>query len=179
MIDKPITTNAERLKLAAAALRERGLPGDEHAARMVELCEPIAIYWRESYAAPFVPLLESALRLASDLGDDPMSGETRAAFAEIMRAAQRKHRAELAAERQAADDDVRAVAALLDATAEDAQPRNWTAARAMVRARFTDRIADLDARDAKALTPRTPIQGSRYTPLQLLGVAENDEEPTR
>lgn len=68
MTDKPITTNAERLKLAAAALRERGLPGDDHTARMVELCEPIATFWMESYAAPFVPLLESALRLANELG---------------------------------------------------------------------------------------------------------------
>ncbi len=57
-------SNADRLKTAAAALRERGHPGDEHAARMLELCEPIAIYWSEPYAAPFVPLLESALRLA-------------------------------------------------------------------------------------------------------------------
>lgn len=57
-------TNVERLKLAAATLRNRGLPGDEHTAKMLELCEPIAIYWAEPYAAPFVPLLEAALRLA-------------------------------------------------------------------------------------------------------------------
>lgn len=68
MTDKPITTNAERLKLAATALRERGLPGDEHAARMVELCEPIATFWMEPYAAPFVPMLEAALKLANELG---------------------------------------------------------------------------------------------------------------
>lgn len=68
MPNKQITTNAERLKLAAAELRERGLRGDEHAARMVELCEPIATFWMEPYAAPFVPLLEAALRLANELG---------------------------------------------------------------------------------------------------------------
>lgn len=83
------------------------------------------------------------------LGAQPMSDEARAALGEIVRAAQRKHVADLRAKREAADDDVRTVAALLDANAEDAQPRNWTAARAMVRARFADRIAELDARDAK------------------------------
>lgn len=55
--------NADRLMAAAAALRKRGFPGDEHAARMLELCEPIATFWAEPYAAPFVPLLESALHL--------------------------------------------------------------------------------------------------------------------
>lgn len=55
--------NADKLKAAAIALRKRGFPGDEHAARMLELCEPIATYWMEPYAEPFVPLLESALRL--------------------------------------------------------------------------------------------------------------------
>jgi hypothetical protein len=68
MAETAPTTNAERLKLIANALRERGLPGDEHTARMVEACEPIAIYWMESYASPFVPLLESALRLGTALG---------------------------------------------------------------------------------------------------------------
>lgn len=55
--------NADKLKAAAAVLRKRGFPGDEHAARMLELCEPIATYWMEPYAAPFVSLLESALRV--------------------------------------------------------------------------------------------------------------------
>lgn len=55
--------NADKLMKAADALRKRGFPGDEHAARMLELCEPIATFWMEPYAAPFVPLLESALRL--------------------------------------------------------------------------------------------------------------------
>lgn len=58
-------TNVDRLKAGAAALRELGRPGDEHAARMLELCGPIAMFWTEPYAAPFVPLLESALRLAA------------------------------------------------------------------------------------------------------------------
>lgn len=84
------------------------------------------------------------------LGAQPMSDEGRAALGEIVRAVQRKHVADLRAKCEAADDDVRAVVALLDATAEDAQPRNWTAARAMVRARFASRIAELEARDAKA-----------------------------
>lgn len=60
----PVTTNVERLNTAAAALRDRRLPGDEHAARMLELCEPIAVHWAQPYAAPFVPLLEAALHLA-------------------------------------------------------------------------------------------------------------------
>lgn len=67
----PATTNADRLRAAAAALRTRGLPGDAHAALMVELCEPIAVYWAQPYAAPFVPLLEAALRLARDLEPPP------------------------------------------------------------------------------------------------------------
>ncbi len=57
-------TNTERLRAGAVALRSLGRPGDEHAARMLELCAPIATHWTEPYAAPFVPLLESALRLA-------------------------------------------------------------------------------------------------------------------
>lgn len=68
------TTNVERLKNAAAALRDRGLPGDQHAARMLELCEPIATYWAEPYAAPFVPLLEAALRLAKAVAARPLAG---------------------------------------------------------------------------------------------------------
>lgn len=67
-------TNAERLKAAAGALRNRGLPGDVHAAKMLELCEPIAIYWMEPYAAPFVPLLEAALRLARAVEAPPLAG---------------------------------------------------------------------------------------------------------
>lgn len=54
----------DRLTNGAAALRQRNAPGDEHAARMLELCQPIAQFWHEPYAAPFVPLLEAALRLA-------------------------------------------------------------------------------------------------------------------
>lgn len=64
-------TNAERLNAAAEILRKRGYPGDEHAARMLELCEPIATYWSEPYAAPFVPLLEAALRLVRSVTPDP------------------------------------------------------------------------------------------------------------
>lgn len=60
-------TNVDRLKAGAVALRVLGRPGDEHAARMLELCEPIATHWTEPYAAPFVPLLESALRLAKSV----------------------------------------------------------------------------------------------------------------
>lgn len=68
--------NADRLNSAAAALRKRGFPGDEHAARMLELCEPIATYWSEPYAAPFVPLLESALRLTRVVLDPEPNAET-------------------------------------------------------------------------------------------------------
>lgn len=60
-------SNVLRLRHAAEVLRERGLPGDDHAARMLELCEPIATYWMEPYASPFVPLLETALRLCAAL----------------------------------------------------------------------------------------------------------------
>lgn len=109
------------------------------------------------------------------LGDAPMSDESREAFGEIVRAAQRRHVAELRAEREAADDDVRAVAALRAALA--AGGRGWGEADALI-ARFADRITALDARDAKARA-RTPIQGSGYTPLQLLGVVKDNEEPTR
>lgn len=72
--DRPTpTTNAERLRLAAAMLRLRGEPGDDFTARMAELCEPIAIYWAEPYAAPFVPMLEASLRLADALGIPPLA----------------------------------------------------------------------------------------------------------
>ena len=110
------------------------------------------------------------------LGAEPLSEQGQAAFGEIVRAAQRRHREELRAARQAADDDVRAVAALLIEDEADLEA-HWAAVRA-IRDRFADRIAELDARDTKARA-RTPIQGSGYTPLQLLGVVEDDEESKR
>jgi hypothetical protein len=68
--EPPKETNAQKLKRAATALRMRGWVGDDFAADMLERCEPIANHWSEAYAAPFVPLLESALRLARVVLDD-------------------------------------------------------------------------------------------------------------
>lgn len=72
-------TNADKLKRAAEVLRKRGFPGDEYAAELLERCEPIATYWAQPYAHPFVPLLESALRLTRavlepDVGEAPKRG---------------------------------------------------------------------------------------------------------
>lgn len=82
------------------------------------------------------------------LGAEPMSNEIRAAFAEIVRAAQRKHREELRAARQAADDDVRAVGSLLAAVNGYMTPRLEDAIVALD-ARFADRIAELAKRDGR------------------------------
>jgi hypothetical protein len=68
--EPPKETNAAKLKRAATALRMRGWAGDDSAADMLERCEPIANHWSEPYAAVFVPLLESALRLARVVLDD-------------------------------------------------------------------------------------------------------------
>lgn len=58
--------------------------------------------------------------------------------------------AHVAREQQAEhDDDVRAVRALLAADSEDATPAEYVAARTALRARFADRIAELNARDAE------------------------------
>lgn len=96
---------------------------------------------------------------ATVLGDAPMSDESRAAFGEIVRAAQRRHVAELRAEREAADDDVRAVRALTNAASrmlgtwaeanDDVRRELWTTLhdRAdVVFDRFRERYAELDAK---------------------------------
>lgn len=63
-------TNAQKLKRAATKLRMRGWVGDDFAADMLERCEPLAIRAQEAHVRPFVPLLESALRLARTVLDD-------------------------------------------------------------------------------------------------------------
>jgi hypothetical protein len=60
-------TNAERLQRAADTLRRQaaGEPTErsECVAKMLEHCKMIADFWSEPYAAPFVPMLEAALKL--------------------------------------------------------------------------------------------------------------------
>ncbi len=63
-------SHAERLKRAAAALRMRGWAGDHHAADVLERCQPIANRLHEQHARPFMPLLDSALRLARTVLDE-------------------------------------------------------------------------------------------------------------
>lgn len=63
-------TNAHKLKRAATKLRMRGWVGDDFTADMLERCEPLANRVQEAHARPFVPLLESALRLARTILDD-------------------------------------------------------------------------------------------------------------
>lgn len=90
---------------------------------------------------------------AAVLGGKPMSDDGRAAFAEIVRAAQRKHREDLRAARQAADDDVRAVARLLklgDVSFLGTWLTDFDDAKSELATRFADRIAELEAHDAKA-----------------------------
>lgn len=68
--EPPQETHAQLLKRAATALRMRGWYGDDFAAGMLERCEPITNHVHEQYARPFVPLLESALRLARTVLDE-------------------------------------------------------------------------------------------------------------
>lgn len=63
-------TNAQLLKRAATALRMRGWYGDDHTAGMLERCEPLANHVHEQHVRPFVPLLESALRVARTILDE-------------------------------------------------------------------------------------------------------------
>lgn len=92
-------------------------------------------------------------------GGQPMSEEDQAAFGEIVRAAQRRHREELRAERQAADDDVRAVRALTQAASrmlgmwaeadDDVRRELWTTLHNRaddVFDRYRERYAALDAK---------------------------------
>lgn len=63
-------TNTARLQRAATALRIRGWAGDDFVADMLDRCRPIAERWYEQASRPFVPLLESALRVARVVLDD-------------------------------------------------------------------------------------------------------------
>jgi hypothetical protein len=64
--------NADRLQRAADAVRaEPGAgPRGECVATMLEHCKMIADFWTESYAAPFIPMLEAALQLTRLILDD-------------------------------------------------------------------------------------------------------------
>lgn len=93
------------------------------------------------------------------LGAEPLSDEGHAALGEIVRAAQRKHVADLRAKREAADDDVRAVRALTNAASrmlgtwaeanDDVRRELWTTLHDRaddVHDRYRERYADLDER---------------------------------
>lgn len=70
----PRETNSQRLQRAADILRRNAGDGQrsEFVAQMLEHCKLIADFWSEPYAAPFVPMLESALKLTGIiLGDRP------------------------------------------------------------------------------------------------------------
>lgn len=99
------------------------------------------------------------------LGAEPMSDETRAAFAEIVRAAQRKHRQQLHEEREQQARDVLAVRALTNATSrmlgmwadanDDVRRELWTTLHAradVVFDRFRERYAELDAAEVETQT---------------------------
>lgn len=60
-----------------------------------------------------------------------------------------KARAALVDAQDVRDGDVRAVATMLESDDEDVPPEAYVAARTALRARFADRIAELDAREAK------------------------------
>jgi hypothetical protein len=90
-------------------------------------------------------------------GAEPMSEEGQAAWGEIVRAASRKHLADLRAEREAREADVRAVAAL--AAAEDGEPLDRAISDLI--ARFADRIEALadDACDCDCQPGRPCVCG--------------------
>lgn len=64
-------SNADRLAAGARLLRDRAAPGDEHAARILELFGPVARFWADPVVAPFtmpfVPLMDAALGLVGAL----------------------------------------------------------------------------------------------------------------
>jgi len=67
--------NSDRLQRAADAVRaEPGAgPRSECVAKMLEHCKMIADFWTESYASPFIPMLEAALGLTRLILDDTAS----------------------------------------------------------------------------------------------------------
>ena len=70
----PDLLDDQRLVRAAARLRDPMLcnvnPGFVHAvAELLERLAPLAPYWAEPYAAPFVPVIESAVRVSGAIDD--------------------------------------------------------------------------------------------------------------
>lgn len=73
--DSRLTAAAGLLRAATA---DGVAPDRELVAALLEELAPLAVYWREPYAAPFVPVIQAAVRVAGQVLDEaegPRRGE--------------------------------------------------------------------------------------------------------